>query len=195
MKNNALIPVPKRKLVATAVFVALAVVSVFALAQKAGALTINANTVFNSSLSITGALSKGSGTFVIDHPLRPFTELLYHSFVESPQALNMYQGEAVLDTVGEATIMLPDYFEALNTDFEYFLEPIGASMPNLYVKSPVRSNSFVVTGGVPRGHISWHISGVRHDPFILANPIIPEVLKTDTTPVKKGQCLYAPLCQ
>ena len=54
---------------------------------------------------------------------------------------------------------------------------------------------FSIAGGVPGGSISWQVTGVRHDPSIIANPIIPEVLKTDTTIVKKGECISPPLCQ
>jgi hypothetical protein len=159
------------------------------------ALVINANVQFTQTLAVGGALSKTTGSFAIDHPLHPFTKILYHSFVESPKALNMYQGEVVLDAMGTAVVMLPDYFQALNTDFEYYLEPIGTPMPKLAVTTEIRSNSFAIGGGSPSGRVSWHVSGVRRDPFIMANPIVPEVEKTDTTLVKKGECLYAPLCE
>lgn len=158
-------------------------------------ITISGDTDFKGSLAILGALSKGSGTFVIDHPLKPLTHLLYHSFVESPQALNMYQGEVVLNSLGEARVTLPSYFEALNTDFEYYLEPIGTPMPKLFVKEEIKLNSFTIAGGVPGKKVSWHVSGVRHDPYILANPIIPEVWKTDATPVVRGECLFEELCK
>ena len=45
------------------------------------------------------------------------------------------------------------------------------------------------------GRVSWEVAGIRHDPYILAHPIVVEVLKTDSTPVKKGECIYPPLCQ
>jgi hypothetical protein len=34
--------------------------------------------------TVTGSLSKGGGSFRIDHPLDPAGKYLYHSFVESP---------------------------------------------------------------------------------------------------------------
>ena len=86
---------------------------------------------------MNGAISKGSGTFVIDHPLDPKNKLLYHSFVESPDAKNLYDGVATLDSNGEAQIRLPGYFMALNKDFRYQMKPIGAPMPNLYVKDEI----------------------------------------------------------
>jgi len=76
-------------------------------------ITVSGNVV------VTGTISKGSGSFVIDHPLDPENKLLYHSFVESPDVKNIYDGVITLDVNGEATVVLPSYFEALNTDFRY----------------------------------------------------------------------------
>ncbi|MCA9325474.1 hypothetical protein KDA23_05435, partial [Candidatus Saccharibacteria bacterium] len=69
--------------------------------------------------SVTGTLSKSSGTFVIDHPLDPANKLLFHSFVESPDVKNMYDGIVTTDSSGEALVTLPDYFESLNRDYRY----------------------------------------------------------------------------
>ena len=66
---------------------------------------------------MTGTIGKGAGSFVIDHPLDPRNKLLYHSFLESPDVKNIYDGVATLDKNGEAVIKLPRYFEALNKDF------------------------------------------------------------------------------
>jgi len=162
---------------------------------SAAAVVLVGNVRFYQNLTITGALSKGSGTFVIDHPLDPQNKLLYHSFVESPDVKNIYDGVAVLDGNGEAAIVLPDYFEALNTSFRYQFFPHYEPMPNLHVKEKVSGNRFVIAGGSPGGEISWQVSGIRHDPYILANPVVNEVEKTDTTEVKRGECLYEPLCE
>ena len=50
----------------------------------------------DGSVAITGALSKTSGSFKIDHPLKPETHHLVHSFVEGPQADNLYRGKIEL---------------------------------------------------------------------------------------------------
>jgi len=50
----------------------------------------------DGSLTIGGALSKGSGSFKIDHPIKPETHHLVHSFVESPQADLIYRGKYLL---------------------------------------------------------------------------------------------------
>ncbi len=139
---------------------------------------------------MTGAISKAAGSFVIDHPLDPAGKLLFHSFVESPDVKNIYDGIAVLDTSGEAIIRLPLYFDALNTDVRYQLKPIGSSMPNLFVKAEEKNNIFVIGGGTPNGKVSWQITGIRHDPYILANPIVPEVEKGPDQLADRGTYLF-----
>lgn len=157
-------------------------------------LNVTVNAQIKGNLLVTGNLSKGAGTFVIDHPLYPRTKLLYHSFVESPDAKNLYDGIATLDSKGEVTIALPAYFMALNQDFRYQFFPIDAAMPSLYIKSEIKDNHFTIAGGKSGGKISWQVTGNRHDPYILLHPIIPEVRKNASTPVSKGQCLFEPLC-
>lgn len=57
---------------------------------------------FNGDVTVTGNLAKGGGLFVIDHPLDPKNKYLYHSFVESPDMMNIYNGNVELDGKGEA---------------------------------------------------------------------------------------------
>lgn len=159
------------------------------------ALTITVGTRVLGNLYITGSLSKGSGTFVIDHPLRPRTHVLYHSFVESPDVKNVYDGIVTFDERGEAVIDLPDYFMALNGTFRYQFFPLYQPMPGLYVKDEVKDNRFSIAGGIPGGEVSWQLTGVRHDPYILANPIVNEVWKGPEQPVNLGKCLFEPLCE
>lgn len=173
--------------------VVLVVVALTPLARAT--LTINANLLAKSSFSTTGSISKGAGTFVIDHPLDPTNKLLYHSFVESPDAMNEYTGVAVLDGQGEVRVALPNYFEALNKDFTYQFFPTDSSMPDLYIKQRISQNTFVIAGGVPGGRVSWMVTGVRHDPYILAHPIVPEVEKGPDQLVDKGECIHEPLCE
>ena len=76
-------------------------------------------------LYVSGTITKGGGGFRIDHPLDPADRYLSHSFVESPEMLNVYAGTAVTDGDGEAAVALPDYFEALNRDHRFQLTPVG----------------------------------------------------------------------
>lgn len=159
------------------------------------ALTTNVTVTGNAH--VVGALSKGSGTFVIDHPLDPRNKLLFHSFVESPDVKNLYDGIAILDERGEAVIKLPSYFLALNKDFRYLATPLGAPAPDLHLKREVRksffgisgSPVFVIAGGGPGQRVSWQVTGVRHDPLIEANPIVVEVEKGPGALVDKGEYL------
>ncbi len=161
------------------------------------AVTFTKSTTVTGTVNVVGTLSKGSGTFAIDHPLDPKNKLLYHSFVESPDVMNIYDGIAVLDENGEATIVLPDYFLALNKDFRYLATPIGAAMPNLHIAAGVHRRAWLfgnievtIAGGVAGGKVSWQVTGVRQDPFILANPIVTEVEKGPAELVEKGEYLF-----
>jgi len=156
------------------------------------AVTMTSNATFTGSISILGTLSKGSGTFVIDHPLDPKNKLLYHSFVESPDVKNIYDGIATLDENGEAVIVLPEYFDALNKEFKYQFFPLDKADPNLYLKkgADLTKNSFMLSGGTSGNKVSWQITGNRRDPYIEVYPIKVEVEKTDTTIVKKGEYVF-----
>jgi hypothetical protein len=158
--------------------------------QGSYGLTFTKNVFAKSSFAVTGNISKGSGTFVIDDPIDPANKLLYHSFVESPDVKNLYDGIATLDKNGEAVVALPSYFDALNTDVRYQLKPIGAAMPDLHVKEEEANNRFTIAGGVAGGKVSWQVTGIRHDPYIEANPIVPEVEKGKDQLVDKGVFLY-----
>ena len=134
---------------------------------------------FAGDVHVTGNLSKSSGSFKIDHPMDPENKYLSHSFVESPDMMNMYNGVITLDNQGNATVQLPDYFEVLNREFRYQLTAMGAPMPNLYISSEVSSNEFAIAGGVAHAKVSWEITGIRQDPSAIEHPIIVEEDKPD----------------
>ncbi len=142
---------------------------------------------FIGDVDILGNLSKGGGSFKIDHPLYPKSKYLYHSFVESPDMMNVYNGNVQLNQNGEAVVELPDYFEALNKDFRYQLTPIGAPGPNLYVAEKISENTFKIAGGEAGMEVSWQVTGIRNDPYAKANRIKVEV---DKAPEDVGYYLY-----
>jgi hypothetical protein len=126
---------------------------------------------FYGNVYVNGTLSKTAGSFKIDHPLDPANKYLSHSFVESPDMKNIYDGVATLDSNGEAVVNLPAWFEALNKDFRYQLTSIGAPAPNLYIAEEVSGNHFKIAGGVHGGKASWQVTGVRHDAYAEAHRI------------------------
>jgi len=121
-------------------------------------------------LNIVGELSKLSGSFKIDHPLDPENKFLQHSFVESPDMMNIYNGNVTLGQSGQAVVELPDYFEALNYDFRYQLTCIGG-FASVYIAEKISDNSFKIAGGKPGMEVSWQVTGVRQDPYAVANRI------------------------
>ena len=157
------------------------------------AITISTTTQMKGTLTVTGALSKGSGSFVIDHPLDPKNKLLYPSFVESPDMKNLYDGVATLDANGEVVIELPSYFEALNKEYRYQFFPIGGPMSGLHIKNGVQDNRFTIAGGEPGLQVSWQVTGIRRDPYAEANRIVPEVVKGSGGLVEKGEYLFPEL--
>lgn len=149
----------------------------------------DANALFyiSDDLTVGGSLSKAGGSFRIDHPLDPENKYLNHSFVESPDMKNIYDGVISLDANGEASIELPDWFEALNRDFRYQLTAIGAPAPNLHISEEVSGNSFRIAGGDPGLKVSWMVTGIRKDAWANANRI---QIEEDKSPADKGKYLH-----
>jgi hypothetical protein len=79
-------------------------------------------------LTVTGSLSKGSGSFKIDHPLpeKKDTHNLVHSFIEGPQADNIYRGKINLlngyaeVNIDESAKMTEGTFVLLNGNVQCF---------------------------------------------------------------------------
>ena len=151
------------------------------------AMSINAS----GNVAIVGSLSKGSGSFKIDHPLseKNSTHHLVHSFVESPQADNIYRGRATLEN-GAATInldsesgMTDGTFVALNTDIQSFVtnetdwDAVKSSVTGniLTIESQNNSSSAIV---------SWLVIGERQDQHIKDADFTDENGKVIVEPLK-----------
>jgi len=128
---------------------------------------------FSGNAHVTGTLTAATKSFMIDHPLDPGNKYLQHSSVESDEMMNIYNGNVVLDARGEAWVEMPDWFEALNQDFRYQLTCIGGFAP-VYVAREISGGRFMVAGGEPGLKVSWLVTGIRHDPVALANPMSVE---------------------
>ncbi len=109
--------------------------------------------------------ASGTKLFVIDHPNDPENKMLKHYCTESPEVLNIYRGNVFCDQNGEAVVKLPDYFNEINKDFSYYLTPIGDAA-NLYVKTEVNNNSFVIAGGKKGLKVSWILYAKRNDKYM-----------------------------
>ena len=144
---------------------------------------------FDGDVSVIGTLSKSGGSFKIDHPQDPENMFLSHSFVESPDMKNIYDGVVMLNNQGQAIVTLPSYFNALNQDFRYQLTTIGAYAP-VYILSKIESsrdaNAFIIAGGSPNLEVSWQVTGIRHDAWANQNRIPIEEYKSES---QKGKFL------
>jgi hypothetical protein len=145
---------------------------------------------FEGNVFVRGEVDKSSGAFKIDHPLDPENKFLMHSFVESPDMMNVYNGNVVTDGTGYATIAMPDYFEALNRDFRYQLTVIGPQFAQAIVSSEMVANHFTIRTDHPGVKVSWQVTGIRQDAWANAHRIGNEVDKDAT---EKGRYLHPEL--
>jgi hypothetical protein len=141
---------------------------------------------FEGDVEVTGTLSKAGGSFKIDHPLDPENKYLSHSFVESPDMMNIYNGNVTTDQNGIAVVVLPDYFDSLNRDFRYQLTVVG-QFAQAIVAEEVKNNRFTIQTSVPGVKVSWLVTGVRQDAWANKNRIPVEQLKPET---ERGRYLH-----
>jgi hypothetical protein len=131
---------------------------------------------FLGDVQVTGRLTKGAGSLKIDHPLDPANQYLYHSFVEPPDMMNVYHGNATTDADGHAVVQLPDWFEALNEDYRYQLTPIG-QFAQAIVLHEIADNQFTIATEKPNVKVSWQVTGIRRDAYANAHRIPVEEAK------------------
>jgi hypothetical protein len=141
---------------------------------------------FSGTTYVVGSLDASDKHFRIDHPLDPANKFMVHASVESAERMNIYNGMVTLDDAGEATVTLPEWFEALNRDFRYQLTSVGSFAP-VFIAEEISHNRFKIAGGEPGGKVSWQVTGVRHDAYADANPMQVEEVKSD---VEKGFYLH-----
>ncbi len=134
--------------------------------------------IFNNSVTVYGALTKGSGSFRIPHPLAGLstTKDLVHSFIEGPQCDNIYRGK--IDLVGgTATVnldtksdMTAGTFVALNRDVQCFTTNESGWTA---VKGSVSGNTLTITAqdNSCTDTISWMVIGERQDDNIKSSSL------------------------
>jgi len=123
-----------------------------------------------SGVTFSGSISKGSGSFRIDHPLPAKTDThhLVHSFVEAPQADNIYRGSVdLVDGVATVNIdtaagMTDGTFVLLNTNVQCFTSNESGWTA---IKGSVSGNTLTITAqdNSCTDTISWMVVGERHD--------------------------------
>ena len=128
---------------------------------------------FIGNVTVTGTLTKGSGSFKIDDPIDPANKYLSHSFVESPDMMNIYNGNVTTNAKGYATITLPEWFSALNRDFRYQLTVVG-QFAQAIVATEMKDNHFTIRTNKPRVKVSWLVTGIRQDAWANAHRIPTE---------------------
>ena len=123
-----------------------------------------------TGVTIDGSLSKSSGSFKIPHPhpSKKDTHKLVHSFIEGPQADNIYRGVLTL-TDGTATVnldteagMTEGTFVLLNTNTSCFTSNESDWDA---VKGSVSGNILTIScqNATSTATVSWLVIGERHD--------------------------------
>jgi hypothetical protein len=125
---------------------------------------------FAGNVTVTGTLTKGGGSFKIDDPIDPANKYLSHSFVESPDMMNIYNGNVTTNAKGYATVEMPAWFEALNRDFRYQLTTIN-SFSRATVAAELKDGKFRIRTSQPNVKVSWQVTGIRHDAWADAHRI------------------------
>jgi len=100
--------------------------------------------------------------------------------------MNVYNGNVTTDRRGFATVVLPDYFEALNGDFRYRLTVMG-KFAQAIVSKEIADNRFVIRTSKPAVRVSWQVTGIRHDAYADAYRIPTE---EDKPPAEQGHYLH-----
>jgi hypothetical protein len=154
--------------------------------------SINALTISSTgTATFSGSVSKASGSFKIDHPLesKKDTHHLVHSFVESPQANNIYRGKVDLVN-GTAQVNLDDVstmtegtFILLNTDIHCYT----SNETNWdAVKGNVEGNILTIEcqNNESNASVNWLVIGERHDPHMLETEWTDDEGKVIVEPLK-----------
>jgi hypothetical protein len=144
----------------------------------------------SGNVTINGSLSKSSGSFRIPHPIKPETHELVHSFVEAPQADNIYRGkvelvdgraEVNIDTVASMT---EGTFVALNREVQCFTSNEsdwdavrGSILGNILTIECQNAESTAT--------ISWLVIGERQDQHMYDTDWTDENGKVIVEPLKE----------
>ena len=155
------------------------------------------------NLKVSGSVSKGSGSFKIDHPLESKSEThhLVHSFLEAPQADNIYRGKATLVN-GRAEVnidaiagMTEGTFDALNREVQCFTSNESDWDA---VRGSVIGNILTIECQNPESTsmVSWLVIGERKDKHMYDTEWTDQDGKVIVEPLKvieTRQTVYPPV--
>jgi hypothetical protein len=165
---------------------------VFMISDGAGASTQTQSFRINrTSCTVIGSLSKGSGSFKIDHPLpaKKDTHHLVHSFIEGPQADLIYRGKvslvdgAAIINIDTASSMTEGTFVALCRDVQCFTTNESDWTP---VRGSVTGNILTIEAqdNTSTASISWMVIGERQDKHMYDTDWTDENGKVIVEPLK-----------
>jgi len=146
------------------------------------------------NVTISGSLSKGSGSFKIDHPLKPDTHYLVHSFLEGPQADNIYRGKVglvngtAIVNLDEAARMTEGTFAALNGNIQCFTSNESGWTA---VRGSVVGNILTIEAqdATCTDEVSWLVIGERIDQHMLETSWTDDAGRIITEPEKPQETL------
>jgi hypothetical protein len=154
--------------------------------------TLTYLSVYATSSIFSGSISKGSGSFRIEHPLPALSEThdLVHSFIEGPQADLIYRGKATLVdglalvNIDEAATMTEGTFVILCRDVQCFTTnetdwtPVRGSVEGNILTIEAKDSKSTAT-------ISWMVIGERQDKHMIDTGWTDETGKVIVEPLKR----------
>jgi hypothetical protein len=126
------------------------------------------------TLTCTGALSKGSGSFRIEHPLpsKSATHQLVHSFIEGPKCDLIYRGKINL-VDGKASVNIDTDSTMTEGTFEVLCANVQCFTSNESgwgaIRGKVVGNILTIEAqdSASTDNVSWMVIGERKDPHIM----------------------------
>jgi hypothetical protein len=145
--------------------------------------------ITSTGVVVTGSLSKSSGSFRIPHPIKSETHDLVHSFVEAPQADNIYRGKVTM-IAGQASVnidtiagMTDGTFAVLNREVQCFTSNETGWTA---VRGSVSGNILTIEAqdASCTDTISWMVIGERQDQHMYDTEWTDENGKVIVEPLK-----------
>jgi hypothetical protein len=144
-----------------------------------------------AAVTIPGSLSKGSGSFRIEHPLSSKSETheLVHSFIEGPQADLIYRGKATLVN-GIASVNIDNAATMTEGTFEVLCREVQCFTTNesgwTAIRGKVTGNILTIQAqdSTCTDEISWMVIGERQDKHMIDTEWTDENGKVIVEPLK-----------